>query len=133
MSGFEVKNIDLKHGDKLKIKGKIAGDAKRFQIDLGKGPNDLAMHFNPRFHDDRDGKVIVCNSNRGGSWGSEKRDSNFPFEKGHEIKLNVKILQEGFEVELPNGHTVKFSNRFDDKITYMNVSGDFKVTSFKVE
>ncbi|KAK6471578.1 galectin-2-like [Huso huso] len=131
---FEVKNVDLKVGDKLKLKGKISDDASMFCIDMGKDSNELALHFNPRFHDDAAGTVIVCNSKRGGCWGSEQRDPNFPFEKGATIKLTVKVLGDCFEIELPNEHIVAFPNHLSlDKITYIRVKGDLKVTSFKFE
>ncbi|MGH0118750.1 UNVERIFIED_CONTAM: hypothetical protein FKN15_005736 [Acipenser sinensis] len=156
---------------------------RRFCIDMGKDSNELALHFNPRFHDDAAGTVIVCNSKRGGCWGSEQRDPNFPFEKGATIKsrlavlaqeqrkqgvsggghgrmssshpnncsvpvehaqagssgqknfgLTVKVLGDCFEIELPNEHIVAFPNHLSlDKITYIRVKGDLKVTSFKFE
>ncbi|MGH0181810.1 UNVERIFIED_CONTAM: hypothetical protein FKN15_023448 [Acipenser sinensis] len=106
----------------------------RFCIDMGKDSNEMALHFNPRFHDDAAGTVIVCNSKRGGCWGSEQRDPNFPFEKGATIKLTVRVLGNCFEIELPNEHIVTFPNHLSlDKITYIRVKGDLKVTSFKFE
>ncbi|XP_069052672.1 galectin-2-like [Lepisosteus oculatus] len=132
MSEFEVKNMELRPGDKLKIKGKILEDAERFQIDLGRGPEDLALHFNPRFHDGADGEVIVCNSKREGSWGSEQRDRTFPFQRGAEVKLTVKVTGQGFEVELPDGRELFFPDHLGlDTLTYIRVRGLFKVTSFK--
>ncbi|KAK1150525.1 galectin-2-like [Acipenser oxyrinchus oxyrinchus] len=131
---FEVKNVDLKVGDKMKIKGKIADDAKRFCLDMGKDSEELGLHFNPRFHDDVDGAVIVCNSKHGGCWGSEQRDPNFPFQKGEIVKFTVKVLSDCFEIELPSGHIVAFPNHLSlDKISYIRVKGDFKVTSFKFD
>ncbi|XP_041093769.1 galectin-2-like [Polyodon spathula] len=130
---FEVKNVDLNVGAKLMIKGKISDNASMFCIDMGKDSNDLALHFNPRFHD-TPGSVIVCNSKRGGCWGSEQRDPNFPFKKGAIIKLAVKVLGDCFKIELPNSHIVTFPNHLSlKKITYVRVKGDFKVTSFKFE
>jgi hypothetical protein len=47
----------------------------RFQIDLGCDEDNLALHFNPRFNDDTDGTVLVCNSKIAGCWGGwEERD-----------------------------------------------------------
>ncbi|MBN3302431.1 galectin-2 [Amia ocellicauda] len=132
MSEFEVKNMELRVGDKLKVKGRVLEDAERFQIDLGRDPDHLALHFNPRFHDDTDGEVIVCNSKCDGSWGSEQRDRAFPFEKGAEVKLTVKVTGEGFEVELPDNRELFFSDRLGlDTLNYIRVRGHFKVTSFK--
>ncbi|MGH0134815.1 UNVERIFIED_CONTAM: hypothetical protein FKN15_021812 [Acipenser sinensis] len=121
---------DMQVGDPLLRKNL----ASRFCIDMGKDSNEMALHFNPRFHDDAAGTVIVCNSKRGGCWGSEQRDPNFPFEKGATIKLTVRVLGNCFEIELPNEHIVTFPNHLSlDKITYIRVKGDLKVTSFKFE
>ncbi|MGH0124188.1 UNVERIFIED_CONTAM: hypothetical protein FKN15_054111 [Acipenser sinensis] len=48
--------------------------------------------------------------------------------------LTVKVLGDCFEIELPNEHIVAFPNHLSlDKITYIRVKGDLKVTSFKFE
>ncbi|KAJ0058212.1 hypothetical protein NL108_009095, partial [Boleophthalmus pectinirostris] len=57
-----------------------------FQIDLGCDKEDLALHFNPRFNDDLDGTVFVCNSKAAGCWGDEKREINNTLQKGAEVK-----------------------------------------------
>lgn len=59
----------------------------RFQIDLGHDADDLALHFNPRFHDDTDGAVVVCNSKTGGCWGDEKRGIENPLQRGTDVKV----------------------------------------------
>ncbi|KAM9391744.1 galectin-2-like [Pholidichthys leucotaenia] len=130
---LELKNADLRAGDELKIKGVILHDAERFQIDLGHDTNDLALHFNPRFHDDTDGAVLVCNSKIAGSWGEEKREIYNPLQKGVEVKIVLKLTGDMFEVELPDGQEVQFPNRVGmDVISYIRVTGDFKLTSFKI-
>lgn len=59
----------------------------RFQIDLGCDADDLALHFNPRFHDDTDGAVLVCNSKIAGCWGDEKREIHNPLQRGADVKV----------------------------------------------
>lgn len=59
----------------------------RFQIDLGCDADDLALHFNPRFHDDADGSVVVCNSKTDGCWGEEKREIHNPLQRGTDVKV----------------------------------------------
>ncbi|XP_008328496.1 galectin-2-like [Cynoglossus semilaevis] len=130
---FEVKNVALRAGDRLKIKGEILPNADRFNIDLGYDADDLALHFNPRFHDDTDGAVLVCNSRTAGCWGKEKRDIYNPLEQGTHVKIQLKLEGDTFEVELPDGSTVNFPNRVGmDVINYIRVAGDFKITSFKI-
>uniref|UniRef100_A0A3Q2D8V3 Galectin n=1 Tax=Cyprinodon variegatus TaxID=28743 RepID=A0A3Q2D8V3_CYPVA len=130
---LELKNVNLRPGDKLKVKGEILHDAERFQIDLGLDSEDLALHFNPRFHDDADGAVLVCNSKTAGCWGDEKREIHNPLLRGSEVKIVLKLSEDVFEVELPDGQEMQFPNRADmDVITYIRVAGDFKLTSFKI-
>ncbi|CAG5897485.1 unnamed protein product [Menidia menidia] len=130
---LELKNADLKIGDKLKIKGEILHDAERFQIDLGCDSDDLALHFNPRFHDDADGAVLVCNTKTAGCWGDEKREIHNPLQRGCDVKIELKLSGDMFEVELPDGEEVQFPNRVGmDVISYVRVAGDFKLTSFKI-
>ncbi|KAM4534551.1 galectin-1-like [Fundulus diaphanus] len=130
---LELKNVNLRPGDKLKVKGEILHDAERFQIDLGWDSDDLALHFNPRFHDDADGLVLVCNSKTAGCWGDEKREIHNPLQRGSDVKIVLKLSGDVFEVELPDGQEVQFPNRANmDVITYIRVAGDFKLTSFKI-
>ncbi|XP_037544814.1 galectin-1-like [Nematolebias whitei] len=130
---LEMKNVSLRTGDKLKVKGEILHDAEKFQIDLGWDSDDLALHFNPRFHDDADGAVLVCNSKVAGCWGDEKREKYNTLQKGSDVKIEVKLSGDVFEVELPDGQEVQFPNRVGmDVITYIRVAGDFKLTSFKI-
>ncbi|KAM4635619.1 galectin-2-like [Polymixia lowei] len=130
---LELKNVYMRAGDQLKVKGMIMHDAERFQIDLGCGADDLGLHFNPRFYDDDDGTVLVCNSKNAGCWGDEQRELNNPFERGTDVKILFKLAGDMFEVELPDGQEVQFPNREDmNVISYIRITGDFKLASFKI-
>ncbi|XP_070836739.1 galectin-2-like [Chaetodon trifascialis] len=130
---LELKNVSLRAGDQLKVKGIILHDADRFQIDLGCSEDNLALHFNPRFHDDADGAVLVCNSKTDGCWGDEKRDIHNPLQRGSDVKIVLKLTGDMFEVELPDGQEVQFPNRESlDVISYIRIAGDFKLTSLKI-
>ncbi|TFK07207.1 cAMP-specific 3',5'-cyclic phosphodiesterase 4D-like [Platysternon megacephalum] len=127
---FEILNLDVKAGDTLKIKGKVANDAENFVINLGKSPSELGLHFNPRFKE----STIICNSKCANCWQSEHRDNHLPFSRGSEVKFIVSFLGDKFKVKLPDGHEVEFPNRHGyDKISYLSVQGGFKVISFKQE
>uniref|UniRef100_A0A3Q2CRN9 Galectin n=1 Tax=Cyprinodon variegatus TaxID=28743 RepID=A0A3Q2CRN9_CYPVA len=137
---LELKNVNLRPGDKLKVKGEILHDAERFQIDLGLDSEDLALHFNPHYHDDADGAVLVCNSKTAGCWGDEKREIHNLLLRGSEVKVRkcfkgklfTKIKCFLFQI-LPDGQEMQFPNRADmDVITYIRAAGDFKLTSFKI-
>ncbi|XP_074127733.1 galectin-2 isoform X2 [Sminthopsis crassicaudata] len=126
---MEAYQLDLKKGMTLKLKGKINEDSNGFVINLGQGPKDLALHFNPRFGEN----VIVCNSQKGGNWEQEYRDEHLCFKPGEETKFSVTIEDDEFQVKLPDGHQVKFPNRAKcNRISYCCVQGGFSLTSFKL-
>ncbi|XP_008413772.1 galectin-1-like [Poecilia reticulata] len=130
---LELKNVALRPGDKIKLKGEISHDAEKFRIDLGVNSEDLALHFNPRFQDDADGAVLVYNSKTAGFWGSEGREMHNPLQRGSDVKIFLKLSGDGFEVELPDGQKLNFPNCTNtDVITYVQVAGDFKLKSFKI-
>ncbi|KAJ8254350.1 hypothetical protein COCON_G00209620 [Conger conger] len=130
---LELKNVKLQAGDKLLLEGTVLEDAERFQIDLGCDPEDLSLHFNPRFHDDIDGRVIVCNSRCEGYWGSEQRETHNPFNRGAKVKVTVKLMESGFEVELPEGQAIHFPDRRGlEAVTYVRVRGHIKLGTFKI-
>uniref|UniRef100_A0A674P265 Galectin n=1 Tax=Takifugu rubripes TaxID=31033 RepID=A0A674P265_TAKRU len=123
----------LRTGDQLKIKGFVLHDADRFHIDLGNDANDLALHFNPRFHDNADGSVLVFNSKTAGCWGEERREIPNPLHRGKEVKIVLKLAGDVFEVEITDDHEFKFPNQESvDVISYIRIGGDFKLTSFKI-
>uniref|UniRef100_A0AAZ3RWI8 Galectin n=1 Tax=Oncorhynchus tshawytscha TaxID=74940 RepID=A0AAZ3RWI8_ONCTS len=101
-----------------------------FQIDLGCDEDDLALHFYPRFNDDTDGTVLVCNSKIAGCWGDEKREIHNPLQRGSIFKIVLKLMGDMFEVEMPDR---QFPNREGlDVITYIRIKGDLKLISFKI-
>ncbi|PKU49062.1 hypothetical protein llap_715 [Limosa lapponica baueri] len=127
---LEIFNLGMKTGEALKIKGKISEDADGFSINLGCKSSDLALHFNPRFNE----SVIVCNSRCADAWQAEHRDNHLCFSRGSTAKIVIQMLADKFQVKLPDGHEVEFPNRHCyDKISYMSVKGDFRVTSFKLD
>uniref|UniRef100_H2VAJ5 Galectin n=1 Tax=Takifugu rubripes TaxID=31033 RepID=H2VAJ5_TAKRU len=110
---LELKDVILRTGDQLKIKGFVLHDADRFHIDLGNDANDLALHFNPRFHDNADGSVLVFNSKTAGCWGEERREIPNPLHRGKEVKVR-EIL------EIPDDHEFKFPNQESRNINHLN-------------
>lgn len=56
---------------------------------------DIAFHFNPRVND----RVVVRNSNLGGSWGPEERDQpSFPFQAGQPFAMIIFCEPNEFKV-----------------------------------
>ncbi|XP_069509143.1 galectin-2 [Ambystoma mexicanum] len=127
---FEMVNLEIKSGESVKVKGKLPGGAKNFSFNLGKAASDVALHFNPRLHEN----TIVCNSKTSNNWHSEQRSNHMCFQPDTEVKISIKHSGDHFDIKLPDGHEISFPNRHNyDKLTYMSVKGDFKVTSFKYE
>ncbi|XP_051899104.1 galectin-2-like [Pristis pectinata] len=129
---LEIRNIEMKVGDTLKIKGKISDDANRFAVNLGSSSDNIGLHFNPRFQDEVDGAVIVCNSKCDDSWDSEQRESNFPYSKGEKFKLRITLKEDSFEIKLHDDSTIEFPNRMSlGTVNFVSVDGDFKLVSFR--
>ncbi|XP_078251843.1 galectin-2-like [Rhinoraja longicauda] len=128
---LEIRNVEMKVGNTLKIKGKISEEADRFTVNLGSDADHIGLHFQPRFHDGDDGTVIVCNSKCADGWDSEQREHDFPFSKGEKFKMSITFKGDVFEIKLPNESVIEFPNRFSlETISFVSVSGDFKLVSF---
>ncbi|GCC30250.1 16 kDa beta-galactoside-binding lectin-like [Chiloscyllium punctatum] len=130
---LEMFDVDMKIGDTVKFKVFTDPEADRFAISLGKDDSTLALHFNPRFNDDQDGRVIVCNSKEDGVWCTEQREETFVFEKGECFKFSIMFLGVKFEIKLPD-YVLEFPNRSSmDTMTYLQVQGDVRVKSLKFD
>ncbi|KAL0963359.1 hypothetical protein UPYG_G00305320, partial [Umbra pygmaea] len=130
---LELKDVKLRAGDHVEVKGKIKQNAQRFQIDLGCDSDNLALHFNPRFQDGSNDALLVCNSKCDGCWGVEHREEQLHLQRGSSVKIVVKLTGDMFEMELPDGQEIQFPNRQSlDVITYVRIRGDFKFTGIKL-
>ncbi|XP_055069564.1 beta-galactoside-binding lectin-like [Misgurnus anguillicaudatus] len=131
---FTVNDITFQAGTELKISGKVKSDCEGFSINVGHDCDSVALHFNPRFTQCGDSRVIVCNSNNHGGWGDEHREPCFPFQQGEEFKVTITFNNETFYIKLPDGNMMSFPNRFgDDTFNHVHVLGDVKVNSIKVK
>lgn len=62
----------------------------RFAVNVGKDRSNLVLHFNPRFDSHGDVNVIVCNSMEDGMWGTEERETDFPFQQGDKTEVRTR-------------------------------------------
>ena len=70
-----IHSCRINTGSRIFVRGFIPHDANRFELNLLQGfsdSDDVAFHFNPRFHS----RTIVKNHRRNGQWGEEE---NQPF------------------------------------------------------
>ncbi|KAM7394663.1 hypothetical protein PAMP_021449 [Pampus punctatissimus] len=131
---MKVMEMSFKEGHELKVRVKPKDDCASFAINIGHDPENLAMHFNPRFQLGGDNNIIVFNSMSGGCWGDEQRDENFPFVCGEECKLYVNFNNEQFYIKLPDGSMINFPNRLGDvKYNFFHVTGDAKIIGIKIK
>jgi len=123
------------HGKIIRINGSVGHSAHRFAINLQCGPlmnpmDDLALHFNPRFHE----KHVVRNTLLSGHWGHEEHHGHFPFH--HEQGFEVLILAESNEYKIAvNGHHfAEFNFRTaPERVSYLSIEGDVMITMVSFE
>nr|DBA32239.1 TPA: hypothetical protein GDO54_000047 [Pyxicephalus adspersus] len=92
LGGVIVNNLLVRHGQFIKVKGFIAEDCTDFAINLGKDPENLLLHFNPRFDLSGVTNKIFCNSRENGVWGEEQSEDLFPFQKGSDATVCLCIV-----------------------------------------
>uniref|UniRef100_A0A9L0IMX8 Galectin n=1 Tax=Equus asinus TaxID=9793 RepID=A0A9L0IMX8_EQUAS len=99
-----------------------------FVLNLGKDSDNLCLHFNPRFNMHGDANTIVCNSKDGGAWGTEQRESAFPFQPGSVMEVCISFDKADLTITLPDGYSFKFPNRLNlEAVNYLSANGDFKI------
>ncbi|XP_016078749.1 PREDICTED: galectin-1 [Miniopterus natalensis] len=126
--GLVASNLNLKPGECLRVRGEVAPDAKSFVLNLGKDDNNVCLHFNPRFNIHGDINIIVCNSKNSGAWGTEQRESVFPFQPGSVTEVCISFDQADMIIKLSDGYTFKFPNRLNlEVINYLAAEGDLKI------
>ncbi|XP_028305387.1 lectin, galactoside-binding, soluble, 2b [Gouania willdenowi] len=131
---MKIQNMTLKEGQELKVRIKPDDNCISFSINIGHDPDNIAMHFNPRFDYGGDSNIIVWNSLSGGCWGDEQRDAVFPFACGEECKFYINFNYEQFYIKLPDGSMLNFPNRLGDvKYQYFDVRGDARIIGLKIK
>ncbi|KAM8841745.1 galectin-2-like [Synchiropus picturatus] len=133
-SEMKISSMSIKEGQELKIRVKPKDNCDRFAINIGLDPDNIALHFNPRFECGDDVNVIVCNSKSGGCWGDEERDANFSFVRGEESKFYINFNMTDFFIKLPDGCMMSFPNRLGElKYNYIEVSGEARIVGLKIK
>ncbi|XP_029950278.1 lectin, galactoside-binding, soluble, 2b [Salarias fasciatus] len=131
---MKVKSMTFKEGQEFKVRIKPDEDCNSFAINIGHDPENIALHFNPRFDSGGDTNTIVCNSLSGGNWGEEGRESSFPFARGEECKFYINFNMEQFYIKLPDGTMMNFPNRLGEvKYQYFDVSGGARIVGIKIK
>ncbi|XP_036616708.1 galectin-1-like [Trichosurus vulpecula] len=129
-----LKDLGLKPGGCVKVKGDILPNARTFRCDLGKDEDNLGLHFNPRFNYLGFHNVIVCNSRTHGVWGKEQMDPNFPFKPDTSVEISITFEGQQFRVRMQNDQEITFPNRLDlNQIDYVAILADINVRKVDFE
>jgi len=118
----------LRPGRHVDIHGKSTqGPKQSFEINLYSG-NQIALHVNPRFNQNR----LVLNSQINGSWGAELSDHNH-IHMHQPFHMQIKVHPAHFDV-LVNGHSVRFPHRLQpETITSITINGDVVIDKIHFE
>ncbi|KAF7242319.1 Galectin-4 [Varanus komodoensis] len=109
------------------LKGFVPPNGKRFHINFKAGPQDIALHINPRM----DERVVVRNSLLNGNWGPEERELSFnPFQPGQYFDLSIRCGNHRFKVFANGQHLFDFNHRFHNfqQINMLEIDGDVNLS-----
>ncbi|XP_053512888.1 galectin-9-like isoform X5 [Artibeus jamaicensis] len=101
----------LQDGLQITLNGIVhQSGATRFAVNFQTGfsDHDIAFHFNPRFEE---GGYVVCNTKQKGSWGTEERKMQMPFQKGNPFELRFLVQSTDFQVTVNGNLFTKYSHR----------------------
>ncbi|XP_042325104.1 galectin-1 [Sceloporus undulatus] len=125
MSGIVCTSLRIAPGQRISVKGDVPSGAKSFVVNLGKSKDDLILHFNARFDAHGDIRTIVCNSKSKGKWGTEHRETNFPFQEGSSAEVFFAHDKNEVTITLPGNHQFKVPNASGSEgIEFACVEGD---------
>ncbi|XP_045693361.1 galectin-9-like isoform X4 [Phyllostomus hastatus] len=97
--------------------------ATRFVVNFQTGfsDQDIAFHFNPRFEE---GGYVVCNTKQKGSWGTEERKMQMPFQRGNPFQLCFLVQSREFQVMVNGNFFTQYSHRVPfHKVDTISVTG----------
>ena len=73
----------------------------------GDNPDDIVLHFNPRFAED----CIVRNSRLDGCWGDEEREGDMVFKAGKKFSIMIFVQSNCFLVFVDESQFCRFEYR----------------------
>ncbi|XP_040214657.1 galectin-1-like [Rana temporaria] len=122
MADKVVKLRALRPGSQVEVEGLIPHGCKRFNVNLGKDPKNLVIHFDVRFDHLGDQRKIVMNSMKDRVFGNEQKEGFFPFQMGSDTKISFTFDKDKIIIKLPSGGPLSFPIRFPiTTITFVSV------------
>lgn len=124
-------------GRLIQIHGHVPPHSNRFSINLQNGPSDLpneiALHFNPRFDDPYTGTAVVRTNRQHGGWGSEERDGASPFHKGQNFEVLILVEPTEFKVAVNGAHFASFHHRNGlHDANHVGFQGDVAISAVRI-
>ncbi|XP_036925964.1 galectin-9-like isoform X1 [Sturnira hondurensis] len=124
----------LQEGLQITLNGVVhQSGATRFAVNFQTGfsDHDIAFHFNPRFEE---GGYVVCNTKQKGSWGSEERKMQMPFQRGNPFELRFLVQSSEFQVTVNGNFFTQYSHRVPfHRVDAISVTGAVGLTNISFQ
>ncbi|KAM5308390.1 galectin-9-like isoform 2-T2 [Glossophaga mutica] len=124
----------LQEGLQITVNGIVhQSGATRFAVNFqtGLSDHDIAFHFNPRFEE---GGYVVCNTKQNGSWGTEERKMEMPFQKGNPFEVRFLVQSMEFQVSVNGNFFTRYSHRVPfHKVDAISVTGAVGLTNISFQ
>ncbi|XP_035889262.1 galectin-9-like isoform X8 [Phyllostomus discolor] len=124
----------LQEGLQITVTGIVHQSSEtRFAVNFQTGfsDQDIAFHFNPRFEE---GGYVVCNTKQKGSWGTEERKMQMPFQRGNPFQLCFLVQSKEFQVMVNGNFFTQYSHRVPfHKVDAMSVTGTVGLTNISFQ
>ncbi|XP_064622314.1 galectin-4-like [Lineus longissimus] len=124
----------MQHKNSVVIKGVPKDGAERFSVNLqcDHEAHDIPFHFDARLAYGNDNKVIIGNNKEGGSWCSEERCNDCPFEAGEPFTIKIKCGKAAYKVKVNDQKIMRFPYRVDKECVHtLSIDGDVILESVK--
>ncbi|XP_046342168.1 galectin-4-like isoform X2 [Haliotis cracherodii] len=126
-------------GRMLYVSGIPNPNVSRFTVNLMCGPSeqgDIGLHFDVRFNYGGAYNQTIRTHKVGSTWGTEEKHQNFfPFVPNANFDMIILIEQASIKIAVNNQHFCEFNHRIQplNRIDYLNVNGDVRLTSVKIQ
>ncbi|XP_035889263.1 galectin-9-like [Phyllostomus discolor] len=125
----------LQEGLQITVNGIVHQSSEtRFVVNFQTGfsDQDIAFHFNPRFEEG--GGYVVCNTRQRGTWGTEERKMQMPFQRGNPFELCFLVQSKEFQVTVNGDFFTQYSHRMPfHKVDTISVTGTVGLTNISFQ
>lgn len=115
-----IEGTPTRHANRFAI-NLVIGDA----VDASRDHHDIALHFNPRFHEG----YVVRNSRQNLTWQTEEwAPKRLPFHKGTKFSILILVEATSYKIAVDNQHFVEFRHRLPvDLACLLHIEGDVAI------